>query len=59
MWGGENEADGLSVAEKILEYLEKPRDLMAACGRSARTRYAVFSGCIKNYGAGVEAKVQF
>ena len=26
--GGENEADGLSVAEKILEYLEKPRDLM-------------------------------
>ncbi len=27
--GGENEADGLSVAEKILEYLEKPRDLMA------------------------------
>lgn len=26
--GGENEADGLSVAEKILAYLEKPKDLL-------------------------------
>ncbi len=26
--GGENEADGLSVAKKILAYLEKPQDLM-------------------------------